>query len=224
MYCQVHSEDESEFSAVLAPTRAGLELKVDFYGHGMHPPHALHSEGHQDSMGIFLFLALAEYLSNGAPSFVVLDDVLMSVDRQHRRAVAKMLSEQFPETQFLLTTHDEVWWRQLRTESVVSGANALRINGWNIDDGPVIGETAGDLVGHARMHLGQGHVPSAAHALRRACEAYLPELYLIAAHSKSFLSRTNCVIGLRRLFRRHQLLSHQGSSSYSGPRRPNPSF
>ena len=57
-----------------------LNLEVGFYGRGTFPPHAFHSEGHQDSMGLCLYLALAERLTEGLIDLIILDDVVMSVD------------------------------------------------------------------------------------------------------------------------------------------------
>jgi hypothetical protein len=63
LYLQIHGEDEAKFKADIKPDKAGIDFKVDFYGRGEHPPHAMHSEGHQDSMGLCLYLALAEKLT-----------------------------------------------------------------------------------------------------------------------------------------------------------------
>ena len=57
LYRELHGSDEAQFNAHLQPKGGGVELEVGFYGRGNHPPHALHSEGHQDSMGICLYLA-----------------------------------------------------------------------------------------------------------------------------------------------------------------------
>ena len=83
LYRQLHGSDEDAFTARIEPHGAALDFEVDFYGRGMHPPHALHSEGHQDSMGISVYLALAERLSEGLIDLVILDDVMMSVDTDH---------------------------------------------------------------------------------------------------------------------------------------------
>jgi hypothetical protein len=58
MYRELHGLDEEGFTAKIEPDEAGIDFEVDFYGRGVHPPHALHSEGHQDSMGLCLYLAL----------------------------------------------------------------------------------------------------------------------------------------------------------------------
>jgi energy-coupling factor transporter ATP-binding protein EcfA2 len=176
LYGKIHSDDEGSFKASLNPTKAGLTLGVDFYGLGEYPPCAVHSEGHQDSMGLCLFLTLTEYLAGGPVPFLILDDVLMSVDREHRRAVANLLKTEFADCQFLITTHDRVWWRQLRTLGLVSGKGAVEFKSWTLMDGPAIVIDAGKMLGEAAEALANKKVPSAAHALRRAVEAYLPDV------------------------------------------------
>ena len=91
LYQQLHQSDESEFKASLEHDGAGLTLEVDFHGRGKYPPLALHSEGHQDSMGLCLYLALAERLTKGTIDFIILDDVVMSVDADHRRELCRLL-------------------------------------------------------------------------------------------------------------------------------------
>lgn len=50
-----------------------------------------------------------EHLLGDRFTFAVLDDLLMSVDAGHRREVCTLLKTKFPNTQFVLTTHDNVW-------------------------------------------------------------------------------------------------------------------
>jgi chromosome segregation ATPase len=57
-------------------------------------------------MGVCLCLALMNHLLGENFTFAVLDDVLMSVDRGHRREVCSLLKTHFPHTQFIVTTHD----------------------------------------------------------------------------------------------------------------------
>ena len=93
LYRDLHQEDEGNFEATLQLSEASLDFEVDFHGRGTHPPHALHSEGHQDSMGVCLFLALSEKLTHGEISLIVLDDVVMSVDKSHRRKLCGVLGK-----------------------------------------------------------------------------------------------------------------------------------
>lgn len=57
-------------------------------------------------MGLCLFLALAEHLALDHIGFLILDDVLMSVDADHRHRVANLLSSRMLERQLIITTHD----------------------------------------------------------------------------------------------------------------------
>ena len=45
----------------------------------MYPPAAYHSEGHQDGMGVCLYLALMKRRSATTSTIASLDDVVMSV-------------------------------------------------------------------------------------------------------------------------------------------------
>jgi DNA repair exonuclease SbcCD ATPase subunit len=65
-YRAINAKDESTFTAKLTPTEGGLDLDVNFYERGLFPPAAYHSEGHQDGMGVCLYLALMKRSS--APS------------------------------------------------------------------------------------------------------------------------------------------------------------
>ena len=94
-YKFLNQNDEANFSSDFRHTESSFDIEVDFMGRGMNPPHALHSEGHQDSMGVCLFLALNQYLSSEQLGFVVLDDVIMAVDVNHRRFFCELIREKF---------------------------------------------------------------------------------------------------------------------------------
>lgn len=129
--------DEREMDPGLNPTATGVEFSVGFYGGGEHPPHALHSEGHQDSMGVCLFLALADQFSPLEYTPVMLDDVVMSVDEGHRQRVADVLADDLSrDFQFLITTHDERWATQLVDSGVVEVGNVHAFEGWSPTEGP----------------------------------------------------------------------------------------
>jgi len=171
LYRQLHGTDESNFDAVLASEGAGVDLKVQFHGEGKHPPHALHSEGHQDSMGICLYLALAERLTQGYIDLIILDDVMMSVDAPHRRQICHLLADFFKGKQFFITTHDQTWARQLRLEGVVSSKGVVELFDWQIDTGPRVNSQS-DMWDAIEKDLTRNDVPAAAHKLRRGSEEY----------------------------------------------------
>lgn len=136
LYRLINYDDEAKFQAQLKPSIGKLGFDVDFYGRGFFPPGAYHSEGHQDGMGLCLYLALMSHLAGDSFTFAVLDDVLMSVDSGHRREVSKMLREQFPNTQFLLTTHDEIWLKHMKTVGLIEPKKFAHFRTWDVESGP----------------------------------------------------------------------------------------
>lgn len=136
LYREINRDDEGGFTARLTPSLGKLGFDVDFYGRGHFPPGAYHSEGHQDGMGVCLYLALMKHLQGADFRFAVLDDVLMSVDSGHRREVCSLLKSQFPNTQFILTTHDPIWLRHMKTEGLLGPKASVHFRGWHVDHGP----------------------------------------------------------------------------------------
>ncbi|HOZ03228.1 MAG TPA: AAA family ATPase [Candidatus Woesebacteria bacterium] len=171
LYRDLHLDDESRFQAQLQQHGASVDLSVDFYGRGQHPPHALHSEGHQDSMGICLYLALNEKVSEGKLQTIVLDDVVTSVDTQHRKELCKMLKSQFPDTQFIITTHDTTWAQQMKTHGVVDKKNLIKFYGWQVDSGPKYLSPL-DIWEEIENALNEEDVHSASSKLRRFSEEF----------------------------------------------------
>jgi len=136
LYRFVNHSDEDKFKAKLIPSMGKLGFDVEFYGRGFFPPGAYHSEGHQDSMGLCLYLALMRHIQGDAFTFAVLDDVLMSVDASHRKEVCALLKKEFPNTQFVMTTHDPIWLRHMRTEKLIDGRAAVQFKNWDVNQGP----------------------------------------------------------------------------------------
>lgn len=174
-YRQINSDDESSFRAGLSPTAGKLGLEVDFYGLGMFSPMAYHSEGHQDGMGVCLYLALIRQLLKSDFRFAVLDDVVTSVDANHRRQFCRLLKDVFPDVQFILTTHDEVWARQMQSSGLIARRSLARFHGWTVDGGPFYRQN-GDFWAQIEADLGDGDVPGAAHKLRRNLESSLADI------------------------------------------------
>jgi hypothetical protein len=161
------NDDEGKFVVELTAEPAKLSFNVDFYGRGTFPPGAYHSEGHQDGMGLCLYLALMKHTLGDKFTFAVLDDVLMSVDTGHRREVCRLLKTNFPNTQFVLTTHDRVWLQYMKTEGLIQ--NGQFFGGWNIETGPRIWDDT-DIWTEIQEALDKDDVPRAAALLRRYLE------------------------------------------------------
>ena len=174
-YRALNPDDEGGFQAQLQPDEASLDLSVDFYGKGMFPPGALHSEGHQDGMGLCLYLALLKRLLGPGFLLAVLDDVVMSVDAEHRRRVGELLVREFAETQFVITTHDRVWATQMQKQGLLQPRNVVSLSGWSVDTGPIV-DADGDVWALINEALKRNDVPAAASRLRRYAEFTCREL------------------------------------------------
>lgn len=179
LYRQLNAEDESAFEAEMKQDKASLDFKVDFYKRGKFPPGAYHSEGHQDSMGLCLYLALMDHLQGKRFTFAVLDDVLMSVDTGHRREVTRMLKAEFPDTQFVLTTHDPVWLKFMQTAGLMPAKNVVRFRKWSVETGPSVW-LDNDVWSEIEAAVENGEIREAAGELRNyleyitgeACQAF----------------------------------------------------
>ncbi|MFQ4136946.1 AAA family ATPase [Nodosilinea sp. PGN35] len=174
-YCFVNHEDESQFRAKLEHKEATLNLEVDFYSRGLFPPSAYHSEGHQDSMGLCLYLALMRQLLRDEFTFVVLDDVVMSVDTQHRREVCRLFKEKFPGTQFVLTTHEQAWHRQMVAHGLISRKSSVIFRSWTVEHGPLAAESP-EIWAEIDEDLRNNNVSAAAAKLRRHLEYVAREI------------------------------------------------
>ena len=174
-YREINTEDEGGFKAKLEPDEGGLDLEVAFCDKGMYPPGAYHSEGHQDGMGVCLYLALMKRLLGDRFRFAVLDDVVMSVDRGHRKEFCRLLKTRFPETQFIITTHDDVWVKQLQTEGLVESKGGVAFHSWSVQTGPIVEQAAG-IWDDIESDVAKGDTDVAAGRLRRHMEYVAGEL------------------------------------------------
>lgn len=171
LYRKIHNHDEDTFNAVFEQTEAKLNISVDFHGRGQHPPHALHSEGHQDTMGLCLYLTLAEHLTDKVMDLIILDDVVMSVDADHRRDICELFCSEFPNKQFFITTHDRTWASQLKAKGVVTSKGCYEFYNWKIQTGPQTNNET-DLWTKIEVDLQLNDVAGAAGKLRRGAEEY----------------------------------------------------
>jgi hypothetical protein len=174
-YRELNADDESGFKAKFEPAEGKLDLAVDFYDRGMFPPGAYHSEGHQDGMGVCLYLALMKRLLGERFRFALLDDVVMSVDSNHRKQFCKLLKRHFPNTQFVITTHDKVWAKQMQTEGLIGPRAGVAFHKWSVSAGPIF-EPVTEVWDQIEHDLGNDDISTAAQRLRRYLEYVAAEL------------------------------------------------
>lgn len=116
LYEAIHpNEGLSQVSLLLDPDkRASLEIAVPFPSATNAPPGAYFSESHLDTLGLCIWLALAEF-GDAAHTILVLDDVIASVDDQHAERTIELLYEVAQKFQFCIyTTHYRPWREKYR--------------------------------------------------------------------------------------------------------------
>ena len=96
---------------------------------------------------------------------------MMSVDTGHRKEVCRLLNEQFADTQFVITTHDRTWAKQLRQEGVVERSQVIEFTGWTVERGPQTSLQV-DLWEAIQADLDRDNIPEAAFKLRRGSEEF----------------------------------------------------
>lgn len=168
-YKAINEDDEVRFTAKLTPSEGKLDFNVNFYERGLFPPGAYHSEGHQDGMGVCLYLALMKRLFADRFTIALLDDVVMSVDSAHRYQFCKLLKSQFPNTQFVITTHDRLWAEQMKSAGLVTAKTSLAFHSWTVDTGPLV-ESNTEIWDEIAGSLAKGKVDTAAASLRHHLE------------------------------------------------------
>lgn len=121
--------------------KGSTNLRMTIFGKEDKDPRSLSSEGHLDSLGLCIFLALFKEVYKDFP-LLVLDDVVTTMDSRHRENVCKLLFEEFKDKQFIITTHDSIWFDQLKAAQRVHNLNNnfknCTIVGWDEDTGPEI--------------------------------------------------------------------------------------
>lgn len=93
-------------------TDTGIDITLKFHGKNQLSPSLTLSEGHRNSLGLCVFLAMAKQEPQNHPIF--LDDIVSSLDRDHRGFVVDVLKSHLEERQVLLFTHDREWYDELK--------------------------------------------------------------------------------------------------------------
>lgn len=187
----------------------GAELSVEFHGKKELPPHRVLSESHLNSLGVALFLAMAETF-NEHLEFIVLDDIVNSFDREHRGRLAELLVQKFEDKQLIVLTHDELF--HARLGHLAPSWARDHFTSWSYDTGPRTLRYKSDrLLQEAQNELEAGKRIQAAQLTRRALEEFLQEacekiealLPFRRGQANDQRTADEVIRGLRRTLKRH---------------------
>lgn len=148
LYTRLHP-DESHGGIHLDVREVGagsVNVRARFYDREDEDPRAYYSDAHLDTLGLSVFLALRRWHRSLFPDLglLVLDDVLTSVDADHRVRVAEMLVREFATYQLFVTTHDRIWFEHFRDIQLGCRVSERFVNKiihkWTIEEGPDLRE------------------------------------------------------------------------------------
>ncbi len=117
MWTILHPGEEIENVHLYLPDDSdkAIDIGLKFYGVDQDSPRLTLSEGHRNSLGLCIFLAMAKQgVQNDRP--IILDDVIVSFDRGHRGMIAEILEKEFSQRQMIVLTHDRDWYTDLRAQ------------------------------------------------------------------------------------------------------------
>jgi hypothetical protein len=171
----LHSDEDFDQIKLVLTEERGLEFSLKFYGRPISPPLKVLSESHLNSLGISLFLASSQYF-NRTNGFLILDDVMSSFDVNHRRSLSRLLREEFPDTQFLLFTHDDLWFDLLKQELPTNRWLFKELARWSHENGIEIIESPMSLRERIQHCLGTNDIAGAANKCRTLIEGVLKQI------------------------------------------------
>lgn len=175
-YNFIHEDDDLTNPQVNVKNSRGLTLGLIFEENDA-DPRSYASEGHLDSLGLCIFLAFAKVYNKY--NFIVLDDIISTVDLDHKEMVIRLLFEKFSDYTFIITTHNKLWYEQLQR---LASANNLRhkftfmeIIGWDKIEGPILSKNPSSKK-RIEEHLKANDTFAAGNAIRRHLEFVLDDL------------------------------------------------
>lgn len=133
-------------------------------------PLNVYSDGHLDTVGICVFLALRKRSSTG-PKLLVLDDIVLSIDHGHAGRLVKLLREEFGDHQTLIFSHNELFMRMCRAP--FSQAKHLEIVRWTLENGPLISGHVSNIAELEDKLASSGSAERVASAMRPVLDALL---------------------------------------------------
>jgi energy-coupling factor transporter ATP-binding protein EcfA2 len=117
MWSILHPGEEIEDVRLYLPkqTDKAIDIGLKFFGVEQDSPRLTLSEGHRNSLGLCIFLAMAKREADKDRP-LILDDVVVSFDRSHRGMIVELLEKEFAGRQIIIMTHEREWYAELRQQ------------------------------------------------------------------------------------------------------------
>lgn len=116
-------------------TGRSAEIQLSYYNVSTKPAYKVLSESLLNSLGLAIyFTCIKQFNTQG--KFVVLDDIMNSLDMGHRDTLLDLISQEFADYQIILFTHDLYWFQKIQKR--FPDWSTKKIKGWDYKSGPKI--------------------------------------------------------------------------------------
>jgi recombinational DNA repair ATPase RecF len=179
-YAAIHPPDNAD-EATGAPSievqrhgKGTAFVRGEFSGHEVDDPRVVYSDGHLDTVGICIFLALRRNRSPQPydPQVLVLDDIVLSIDLGHARRLITLLRGEFGDHQLVMLTHNGLFAHWCK--GLLPGLKRVHITGWTLEKGPVVGDHNSAIM-KVRHAMAQGDAKDIALHLMELMDEWLAE-------------------------------------------------
>ncbi len=173
-YTILHQHDEHEDVRLdFSEKGRGITFKLSFHKQEVDQPIKYLSDSHLNSLGLCFFLASVKHL-NKTTELIILDDVVNSIDANHRRQLIEIIRDYFKENQFLILTHDQTWFEMLNQQLEGLGWKSYEIISWHLES--VVIEPTKDKIQKVQELINKSNGEGVAQHLRIYFEQELKRL------------------------------------------------
>ena len=88
------------------------EIELSYYGISVEPAYKVLSESLLNSLGLAVYFTCVKQF-NKECKFIVLDDIMNSLDIEKRDTLLNLIRDEFSDYQIILFTHDEHWFERI---------------------------------------------------------------------------------------------------------------
>jgi len=140
----IHPNEPIESIRLYCPEDKSIDIELKFYGKVQQTPRLTLSEGHRNSLGLCVFLALARLEGEDNP--LIMDDIVSSLDKEHRAALVDVFQNHFSDRQLILLTHDLEWFKELRERLPAGQYKFMKLKPWRSPaEGVYLAESRSDF-------------------------------------------------------------------------------
>ena len=116
-------------------TGRSAEIKLSYFDLEVKPAYKVLSESLLNSLGLAVYFTCVKEFNKDC-KFVVLDDIMNSLDTGHRDSLLDLIDQEFSDYQVILFTHDEFWFQKIKSK--FPSWIHKKIKSWEYSRGPVI--------------------------------------------------------------------------------------